>query len=546
MLPTVISRGELLSFSKMKEGEESSNHTNRKRLDTPWKTSTTTSSSSATTNAAAALSSSLGFIPNKRPKVLSFSALRHDGDEEEDGMTKKEDKREYIYSIQGTTIESSIKIEEKKPLVIPLITTANNNPDAYASGLEARDEPDKEEKEEEEEEVEEEEERIVDSRISQQESMKKKSSSGGPLLSRHLSKDLINAKNDDERFKLDIHSRPEDLSVKSSAYENIPVEEFGAALLRGMGWEDNEKRKGNNQGNNKKEELLKMRPFRLGLGADPKEMEQKMKSGNQQSSSSTAPNVPKKPLVQPIRYPGSFLVGDYVIVQSQESEFYQKRGKAVQTQGVPGLSKIRVQFEGSGEIIDIGKKEIRLLEEKEWKLNPLIFPEQDINEAKAGSTIFYGLKDQDGQGDNQKIITGLVEKEEDNIKSNKSLKDPSKLASEPVVSWVRSGIRVKLISKKVGDGKCYLQKGTIVDVYKQGEATVRFDNAQLIESIKEKYLETVLPSTGQSCIVLVGPYKGESAILMEKHPEDDKAIIQLSESLEVLEISMDHIAARGY
>lgn len=52
------------------------------------------------------------------------------------------------------------------------------------------------------------------------------------------------------------------------AYEAMPIESFGEALLRGMGWQE-----GKAIGRNTKEEVvakeLKRRPHRLGLGAQP-------------------------------------------------------------------------------------------------------------------------------------------------------------------------------------------------------------------------------------------------------------------------------------
>ncbi|KAK9457711.1 DExH-box splicing factor binding site-domain-containing protein [Dipodascopsis uninucleata] len=43
---------------------------------------------------------------------------------------------------------------------------------------------------------------------------------------------------EEEAYRLDIAERPEEPSLE--AYEAVPVEEFGYALLRGMGWKDGE------------------------------------------------------------------------------------------------------------------------------------------------------------------------------------------------------------------------------------------------------------------------------------------------------------------
>jgi hypothetical protein len=43
--------------------------------------------------------------------------------------------------------------------------------------------------------------------------------------------------------------------------------------------------------------------------------------------------------------------------------------------------------------------------------------------------------------------------------------------------------------------------------------------------------------------VLVGEYRGQAATLLEKHREEEQAVIQLKDDLEVVIVSMNHIAA---
>ena len=58
-----------------------------------------------------------------------------------------------------------------------------------------------------------------------------------PLLLANIAEEVLQAQGDDDKFKADLSLRPEDLRVTSSAYKEVPVECFGAALLRGMGWQ---------------------------------------------------------------------------------------------------------------------------------------------------------------------------------------------------------------------------------------------------------------------------------------------------------------------
>lgn len=61
----------------------------------------------------------------------------------------------------------------------------------------------------------------------------KKAEKSAPLLAASLAPELLGLANDDERFKADINTRPEDLNVRSDAYKLVRIEDFGAAMLRG-------------------------------------------------------------------------------------------------------------------------------------------------------------------------------------------------------------------------------------------------------------------------------------------------------------------------
>lgn len=71
--------------------------------------------------------------------------------------------------------------------------------------------------------------------------------------------------NEDERFKADVASRPESASLAD--YAAVPVEEFGAGMLRGMGWKEGESIGKNNKGQVSKPRVVERRPDFLGIGA---------------------------------------------------------------------------------------------------------------------------------------------------------------------------------------------------------------------------------------------------------------------------------------
>ena len=67
-----------------------------------------------------------------------------------------------------------------------------------------------------------------------------------------------------DAFKSDIASRPESASIED--YTAVPIEEFGAALLRGMGWKEGDV-VGKRKDQTSKPRVVERRPALLGIGA---------------------------------------------------------------------------------------------------------------------------------------------------------------------------------------------------------------------------------------------------------------------------------------
>lgn len=84
-------------------------------------------------------------------------------------------------------------------------------------------------------------------------------------------------------FRDDVEHRPEETTMED--YEKIPVDEFGAALLRGLGWSE-----GEGIGRNRKSAPapppapVKQREALLGLGAKPEEVDKDQKSKNRRAA----------------------------------------------------------------------------------------------------------------------------------------------------------------------------------------------------------------------------------------------------------------------
>ena len=87
-----------------------------------------------------------------------------------------------------------------------------------------------------------------------------------PLLLANIADEVLQARGEDEKLRTDLSLRPDPPGVSSAAYREVPVECFGAALLRGMGWTGPSDEEIARQRSEAKSEAVVPRERRLGLG----------------------------------------------------------------------------------------------------------------------------------------------------------------------------------------------------------------------------------------------------------------------------------------
>jgi len=134
-------------------------------------------------------------------------------------------------------------------------------------------------------------------------------------------------------------------------------------------------------------------------------------------------------------------------------------------------------------------------------------------------------------------------KHESHHKSSSHKSQSSDSQNHQHLNWLIPNIRVRLISKKIP--AYYLQKGVVQDVTRTSQsspkAVLLMDNGQVIDKVPERYLETALPKTGGKVIVLEGKHHWKKGRLLERS-RDGVGVIQFTEDLEVVNISLDSIA----
>eukprot|EP00903_Cladosiphon_okamuranus_P008182 g7881.t1 len=494
------------------------------------------------------------------------------------------------------------------------------------------------------------------------------------LLEQNMIPGLMDVDGEDAKFKHDLGHRAEDLSVRSKAYVDVPVAEFGAALLRGMGWNGPEGDGGGGGAGGTGPGLAKdaePRHHRLGLGAQPKPPEEmkhprKRKPGEKPRASDAERLKMWEKKVQEERSRASQQSGvtkplsvmDVVELAGRERGEEgggRPRAMVLKTQGVPGLNKISVRMEETGEKVMVDKSRVTRVSEDELARRPF----SDKKKAKSDSSSTRaspvseaavdterrrrrrrsrsgssgssgssssrrrrrrerdsgrsraapngsarkrsrsrsrsrsssrgsaderggdewdrrkgGKKDKSSKKDKKKhkrektSVSSKRERERERGREQSSVdnwkrprEDPGNgqgdtnghgvnnggdggqqrphLSASETQAWLRPNIRVRVVHKSYAGA--YLGKGRVVDVPRIGQATVRMDVGDLVlEGVKERHLETVLPARGGKVVVVRGAEKGATGKLLAKNKET--ALVQVYEDLRALTLSLDDVA----
>lgn len=278
-----------------------------------------------------------------------------------------------------------------------------------------------------------------------------------PLLMKNRIIGLENCKSETEKLSKDLNSRP--VEPSKSSYTKIPVEEFGAAMLRGMGWTGPE-------GDASKIIKYVPRPERLGLGAsevtDVSELKQ------------------RKPVEQSLG-----------IEMSKDEE----KKLISQKKRLP----IEIPFKNVMGIDEIAPKRLKIAVE-------------------IGSRVIIADGEHSGlkgyvKSESKDLKFWLIELEINGrdtmiLKSHAKLHDSTSSKQHQVIQeinentllWTCSGLKVKIKSKSFENGKFYNIKGIILDVHPDKTCTIKLLNTPnpstsptILQRVPQRVLETCLP-----------------------------------------------------
>lgn len=396
------------------------------------------------------------------------------------------------------------------------------------------------------------------------------------------------ADSETQQFQQELKQLVPELPVDSQVYRQVPIAEFGAAMLRGMGWTGT-------VDTSDKDTAGLPRPSRLGLGATPKLLDapthnrprrQDQVTRDEQLKQQQKEYEEQRRLQLKMDKQRTIQEGSIILVNQQD---YGRPRRAIirKWQGVPGLNMALVQFEGESEPTKIKKGDARLVDREELQENPFKEPAYHPEE----KTQYLGTRQsgenseerEDRKKDDRRSRDRDVERSRDTRRSDRDRRDYEKEREHRRTSdrdrrrnddssrhhessrkrknerevlddrkrhrddegarpstWLVPNIRVRIITQKLGK-QYYKEKGMVIDVSAKGSATITLADGQLLQ-VPERYLETSLPKVGGNACILTGKYRLAKGRLLERDSRANRGVVQVFEDLNVVTTSLDDMA----
>ncbi|XP_034551714.1 G-patch domain and KOW motifs-containing protein [Notolabrus celidotus] len=333
---------------------------------------------------------------------------------------------------------------------------------------------------------------------------------------------------DGDHVKVDL--RPE--SSTEADYESIPVEAYGIAMLKGMGW-NKEEGIGRTFKQHVKPIEHQLRPKGLGLGADRAAIKDLEPTKNQRPPKPGEERVKEEELVMG---PGGFVL----VTSGPHKELYGK------IEGLdPDNARVMVKLAIGSKTVTISQYAVKLVVRKEYEkyskdLSRLGKAHKDKEREKEKER----EREKDQQRREEKERNGKEEKhrssERDDRKDERKRKHressqdrekpPVKEARRPPAppSWLQRDLKVRFIDKSFKGGRYYNSKMRVEDVLTPGTCVCRTEEGRLLDDVKQNMLETIIPKSENDYIMVVlGEYRGQVGRILQRDKNKCKAMVQL-------------------
>ena len=330
-------------------------------------------------------------------------------------------------------------------------------------------------------------------------------------------------------------------------YTNTPIEEFGAALLRGMGWEEGKAvGRRNIRGTVPQAIQFVARPSGLGLGANPapappKKEKKYIKPGESRQAKPDLVSLDANGNIKNVRG-----LDDKLVERNSLGAKPSKTMRIVEGRH-SGLTCIVLALEPHIE----GRSDratVRLLPSETTatvRCKELAEKGSAPSKKHADAHVSSHKKRSHAQSDSDLSETHRVsdssKKQRTEVLDQDDLPD-SESSEKP---WLAGHIMVKVVDKHLHSGKLYLKKAEIIEVSQPKVCTLYSrDTRKYHSDVHQSQLETVVPQEeGARVLVVQGQYKGQRARLLKRSKDAQVAVVQfLSDLSQVVKLPFDDLS----
>ena len=331
-------------------------------------------------------------------------------------------------------------------------------------------------------------------------------------------------------FEADIDSRPEVSSQEH--YDNVPVDGFGMAMLRGMGFKANEGIGGFRKAKIDCIEPV-MRPKGLGLGAS-------IPKAKKADSSNKTDNKNEKLVLKK----GAFV--RIISGNSKDQDGVKLKGQYGEVEGLDE-DNARVIVRIRGESISVSENVIQLVDYKEYKkMKNTINADQydEYSKKQKEREKEWKKKEENDEETNTSSSRKRSSKNDTNYDDDDS-QDKEYYAKKSKKSkkstWVRRGLRVRIVDKR---SKYYKEKVIVNDVVSYDQIECVTKSGKVLDNIDPYDVETVIPKEELSIVMIVrgSDFKGKVAELLKTDFKREMLAVRLlPDKDEVLKLSFDDV-----
>ncbi|GAB1609063.1 G-patch domain and KOW motifs-containing protein-like [Argonauta hians] len=315
--------------------------------------------------------------------------------------------------------------------------------------------------------------------------------------------------------KLDVSLRPNE--PDDIEYDAIPIEHFGKAMLRGMGWKD-----GEGIGKNKKLVTpadVVLRPKGMGLGADKSAVKQL--NHNKNHHKKKGDDDDDSPLV--------LKNGSHCVVEKGASKGLYGTVIGIDEDNARVLVKLSI----NSNTITVSQYTIRLVHKKEYEkyhkyLNKVKVDEYKMEEEKKKEKQMEAARKEADRSVRGKKRESSSDTNGHSHHKHKKHKSDQRCSNGDNPIWLRPEIRVRIVDKSYKKGKYYKSKVVVEDILSKENCICRTEDGRLLEELSQKMLETVIPKDEPAFVMILhGQYKGQVAAVLQKDKSKYVATLQL-------------------